>query len=382
LVAVPDPVPDPVPAPVPDPLPDPLRGSALLAAARRLADELLRPHAADVDVGDVPRSHLDALGEAGILGLPAAERVAKRERRAVQEVLAGADCATWFVAVQHFSPLAMLLACDAPVRERLLAPMTAGRTVAGVAFAHVRRWPDRPVQATRVTGGWRFDGVAPWYTGWGRNDVFVIAGVTDRGEVVSGFTPARPSPSLQASAPLRMAAMTATRTVRLTLAGLVVHEGDVVVHQPIEQWLREDSRTTVNVAPAVFGITAEALRLLRETADGTGASSGARAGARTGAESAADRFGERLASVRARADYLLDEVDPDERHNERLEVRAVAQQLMTEVTTALVAAGGGRSMLLSTPAQRLAREALFLLVQAQTRPAREALLARWASGGS
>jgi hypothetical protein len=52
---------------------------------------------------------------------------------------------------------------------------------------------------------------------------------------------------------------------------------------------------------------------------------------------------------------------------------------MMDATTALVVAGGGRSLAASDPAGRHLREAAFLLVQAQTRPAREAMLAHWAT---
>ncbi|GAC1610902.1 MAG: hypothetical protein NVS3B26_20360 [Mycobacteriales bacterium] len=40
-----------------------------LQAATSLADELLRPAAEQVDQTSVPRSHLDALAEAGLLGV-------------------------------------------------------------------------------------------------------------------------------------------------------------------------------------------------------------------------------------------------------------------------------------------------------------------------
>ncbi len=49
--------------------------------------------------------------------------------------------------------------------------------------------------------------------------------------------------------------------------------------------------------------------------------------------------------------------------------------LGVEITAALVASVGGRAMTAGHPAQRWAREALFHLVFAQTRPARAASLA-------
>jgi hypothetical protein len=49
-------------------------------------------------------------------------------------------------------------------------------------------------------------------------------------------------------------------------------------------------------------------------------------------------------------------------------------ELVVRAATALVTATGGSAMSLDAAPQRLAREALFQLVQAQTAPVREATL--------
>ena len=322
----------------------------------------------------MPRSHLDALGRAGLLGLAVPVEaggpgVPAKAQRAIQRVLAGADLATWFVSAQHHGPVRLVADSDAPVRADLLPAMVSGRRLAGTAFAHLRRWPDRPVRAERASDGWQFSGTAPWYTGWGLNDVFTLGGATADGEVVFGLVPARLQPGLTASDPLRMTAMTATRTVRLTLDGLIVPDSHVLLRQPIEEWLHVDRRQTVNPNPGVFGLTDAALRLLTARCADSGLTSGV---------VAAERLQERLDRTYAAAERLLDDVPPDDAHDERLAVRAEAQRLMVDVTTALVVAGGGRSVGESDPAQRHAREAAFLLVQAQTRAAREVMLEGWA----
>ncbi len=342
-----------------------------VVAARRLGEELLAPAAAEVDAGSVPRSHLDALGEAGLLALfdPAAPAPAPVTRR-VQEVLAGADPATWFVQVQHHSPVRMVAAASTPVRERLLPELLTGRRVAGVAFAHLRRWPQRPVRAQRVPGGWRLDGTAPWYTGWGLNDVMALGGSTEGGQVVFAAVAARAQPGLRASPPLRLAALQATSTVRLELAGLAVADDDVLLVQRVADWLDIDRNGAANVVPAVFGVAERALGALRLASAARGSAAGT---------AAADALDARLAGVRQRAAALLDDVPAGEQHAERLAARASAQQLMLDATAAYVAVGAGASMTADAEAQRLARAALFLLVQGQTPPARDALLARWAS---
>ena len=87
------------------------------------------------------------------------------------------------------------------------------------------------------------------------------------------------------------------------------------------------------------------------------------------------------AGLRSRGYALLDDVPPQERIADRLAIRGSALELLNRSAAALIAAGAGPSMLLSNPAQRLAREALFHLVQASTPAMREAVLHRLADRG-
>ncbi len=329
----------------------------LVARARRLADELLAPHAERVDQEGVPASHITAIKESGLLGVgapteyggAAAPAAVARE---TAEILAGACCSTWFVQTQHHTPVATLAQSETAVRERLLGPLARGELLSGVAYAHLRAHPRTPVRVTREGGGWRFDGTVPWYTGWGLNDVMLLAGITDAGEALFAFTEAREQPGMRASEPMRLAALTASRTVSLDLAGLWLPEEAVALRRPYGEWAATDRAKTVNASPAVFGITEAALALLE-------------------ADIAAP-LRARLDKLRTRAYELADR--PDARPKERLALRTDAFELMRTATTAGVVAGGGRSMHLANRAQRLAREALFLLVQGQTKEAREAHL--------
>jgi len=332
----------------------------LVARARRLADDLLTPHAEQVDQGEVPRGHLTEIGRSGLLGVNAPREYGGAEApasvvRETTEILAGACCSTWFVQAQHHTPVLALAGSDGPQRERLLPRLATGELLAGVAYAQLRAYPRTPVRAARERGGWRFDGTVPWYTGWGLNDVMLLAGVTEAGEALFAFTEAREQPGLRASAPLRLAALTAARTVSLELDGLWVPAEAVVVRTPHELWSATDRRRTVNPNPAVFGVTRAALALLDE-------------------ETAAP-LRSRLEETRRQAYALADGAAPDECLGDRLALRTQAFTVLQTATTAAVVAGGGRSMLLTNRAQRLAREALFLMVQAQTRESRRAQLA-------
>ncbi|MFD9389943.1 acyl-CoA dehydrogenase family protein [Streptomyces sp. NPDC060000] len=331
----------------------------LVTRARRLADDLLAPHAEQVDQSEVPPGHLAEIRRSGLLGLnapleyggAAAPGAVVRE---TAEILAGACCSTWFVQAQHHTPVLTLAGNEGPVRERLLGRLATGELLSGVAYAHLRAYPRIPVRVARERTGWRFEGTVPWYTGWGLNDVLLLAGVTDTDEALFAFAEAREQPGLRASAPMRLAALTAAGTVSLELDGLWLPDEAVALRTPYDRWSAADRLRTVNANPAVFGLTEAALALLDEDT--------------------APPLRARLTEIRARAYALADSAAPHEHLAERLALRTQAYEVLQAATTAAVVTGGGRSMLLTNRAQRLAREALFLMVQAQTQESRGAHL--------
>lgn len=390
-----------------------LTSHPLVVRARRLATDLLIPEAERIDQEWVPPSHIEAVKRSGLLGVAAPAEYGGAEAppavlRATAEILSGACCATWFVQTQHHTPVQTLARSELPVRERLLGPLSRGELLSGVAYAHLRSYPRRPVRVRREGTGWRFDGTVPWYTGWGLNDVMLLAGVTDSDEVLFAFAEAREQPGLRASAPMRLAALTAARTVSLELDGLWLPAEAVALHTPYARWAAGDRVKTLTTNPAVFGVAEAALSLLDDDA--------------------AAPLRSRLAYLRERAYTLADAPVPQARGEapgmveaegaadgptvrgegagedgdgwawgggadsdgegraggagdgrdgwtaERLAVRAEAYDLLRAATTAAVVAGGGRAMALTSRAQRLAREGLFLLVQGQTAESRAAHL--------
>jgi len=331
----------------------------LVIRARRLADGLLAPHAEEVDQDGVPATHIEAVKRSGLLGVSApvaygGSAAPGAVARETAEILAGACCSTWFVQTQHHTPVMTLVKSEPAVRERLLGPLSRGELMSGVAYAHLRAYPRIPVRVTRERGGWRFDGTVPWYTGWGLNDVMLLAGVTDADEVLFAFTEAREQSGLRPSPPMRLAALTASRTVSLELDGLWLPEEAVALRTPYAEWAMTDRPKPTNASPAVFGVAEAALALLDDDL--------------------ADPLRARLGEVREQAYALAEHPVPHEHLAERLALRTQAYDVLMTATTAAVVAGGGRSLSLTSRAQRLAREALFLLVQGQTPESRAAHL--------
>lgn len=341
----------------------------LIEAAHRLADDVLAPAAEAHDRKGVTPEAVAAVKESGVLGVDAPAAYGGAEApaavgREIAEILAGACCSTYFLQAQHHTPVRMLAAGGdetRAARDRWLRPLSEGTQLAGIAFSHLRAHPKLPVRASRVPGGWRFDGRVPWYTGWGRNDLFLLGGATEDGEVVFAVGRPREQPGLTPTPPLQLAALTGTHTVGLLLDGLVLPDDAVALRTRQEQWAVDDRPKNTNTNPAVFGVARAALALLDGSADGE-------------AKETADALRARLDAARRDAYALVDEVPPAERLDDRLAVKTRAYDLMRAATTAAVVAGGGRAFGLSDPAQRLAREGLFLVVQGQTADVRTAHL--------
>jgi hypothetical protein len=163
--------------------------------------------------------------------------------------------------------------------------------------------------------------------------------------------------------PLQTAALTGARTVPLELRDLVVGDDGVLAVLDVRDWRRADDAKTVNLSPAVVGVTQAALRLLELAPEDV-------------ARDAASRLGTRLVEVRDEAYALLDDAEPVQHLERRLQLRAAGIELCLQACTGAVVAGGGRAMLDTQRAQLYARWALFLSVQAQTAPLRRELLAR------
>ncbi|MPY48504.1 acyl-CoA dehydrogenase family protein [Streptomyces acidicola] len=336
----------------------------LVSRARQLADDLLAPYAERVDQEGLPESHIEAVKRSGLLGVGAPVEYGgagapSAVAREIAEILAGACCSTWFVQTQHHTPVKLLADSRFPVRERLLRPLATGELLSGVAYAQVRAFPRVLVRATPERGGWRFDGTVPWYTGWGLNDVMLLAGVSADDEVVFAATEAREQPGMRPSPPMKLAALTAGRTVSLQLNGLWLPEDALVLRTPQERFALVDRPRNTNVSPAVFGVAYAALGLLESAPDATETARSLRS---------------HLDSVRQQAYALADHPVPHERVDERLALKTRAHDLMRTATTAAIVAVGGRALTLGNRAQRLAREGMFLLIQGQTAQVRQAQL--------
>jgi alkylation response protein AidB-like acyl-CoA dehydrogenase len=347
--------------------------------ARRLADELLEPHAAAADdpTRGVRVEHTRALAEAGLLSvrIPVAEGGLGADAVAdveVTEVLAGACAATWFVVNQHRTPQmlarggvtgldpAHFTAGEAGPRHR--EALSSARERAGLAIAHLRRPGPPAVRAEPEGTGWRLHGHADWCTGWGLVDHVMIAATAPGDRYLFTLVPARETTGLAAGASLPLAVMGGTRTVALEIDGLAVGPDAVLGLADGPAYRELDAARTANPTAATTGLLRRVLRALAALD-------------RPGAAELAATLSELAEDLRAEAIALLTEVPLRERIPERLALRGELGALTVRAANALVTARSGGAMLRDSPEQRWAREASFHLVQAQTPAVREAQLA-------
>jgi alkylation response protein AidB-like acyl-CoA dehydrogenase len=339
-----------------------MTAAVILDRARQVADEILFPSAMNVDAVDqVPAWQLDALASAGLYGLAGPQSaggwdVDPATLCDVIEIMSGGCLATTFVWLQHHSAVrALASAQNSALRDQWLEPLCAGVQRAGIALGGAR--PGPPLLRARVApGGHVFDGKAPWVTGWDMIDVVLALARDETGNVIAALLPAQASASLAVDR-LDLVAVNASRTVELTFAGHFVPAELVSSVMPHSDWAARDAGGLRANGSLSLGVAGRCCQLIGQLA---------------GSPGDAKRLRASLVARRA----ALDAADA----GSMPAARAAASALAFRAAGALVAAAGSQSILVGAHPQRLAREALFLLVFGSRPAIKSHLTALLASG--
>lgn len=340
--------------------------TTLIAAAYRIADDLLFPDAAEVDrTGEVPATHWTALADAGLYGIAAPQAVGGPGLELTQvieiiEVLTSGCLSTAFTWLQHHGVVISLAGTTSDaLRDELLDAAVSGRTRAGVAYAGAVPTPPR-MSASRTDGGWVFSGYAPFVSGWGHIDLLQIsARDVDSDDVIAAIVPTHPMSAAITVSPMRLTAGNASHTVSLRVDSLPVPDALVVSRVALDDFFATQNIGIRLNGALPFGILRRCTALLD----------------RGGATAQARRLRERGSEIRTRLDTSLADADA------LLAARADGAQLAVDAAAALVAADGGRALVVGSDADRLSREATFTLVAA-SRPELKGLLLQRFSGES
>ncbi|MET0702219.1 MAG: acyl-CoA dehydrogenase, partial [Mycobacterium sp.] len=230
----------------------------------------------------------------------------------------------------------------------------------------VRRYPRGHLSASPTADGWLFRGTVSWVSGWGLNQVLLLAAVEEpTSRVVTALVPVS---ARTIATPLMLRAVAGSRTVRVRIDGVAVPTADVLTVEPLATWGATDRAETSDARPHVFGLTARVLDELRAEAAAT---------------DVVARWAPRVAEIRSRAYTLADDAkaaeQPDHAVDQRLAVKATAAENLATLSQALLVARAGRGIAADDTAQLHARSALFFLVQGQTAGVREVQLTRIAA---
>ena len=183
--------------------------SPLVAKARALADERIRPHAADVDMRErYPEEGLAALTEAGLCGLsiPRAwgglEADARTSCRVIEEVSRGCASTGALMLTYAGSTLALVHYAVPEMRDRYLPAIAAGKVSLSFALTERHCGSDAAAikaRAVREGDNWVLDGDKAWIGNAARADLVVVAVKTDPSagsKGVSSFIVPRATPGV------------------------------------------------------------------------------------------------------------------------------------------------------------------------------------------
>ncbi len=368
---------------------------AILAAAQRVCETALGPNAEATDRGAEPnRANFRALAQNGLLGLAIPREYGGLDasgatQRKFTQLLASYCGVTTFTQAQHHGPSRMIAnGPNAELKRRLLPDLASGTQLSGISFAHLRR-PGPPVlRAEPVEGGWRLQGTAPWVTGWGLISQLVFGATLPDGRFLYVWSPTRRDEfpdlfeyitppegnwgALTASPPLALCAMNASATAELTLNDWFIPAAHRLSESDRETMQRNDRNGVLGATAMPLGCAAAAIRLLETTAENRPIAAIHRA---------AQTFAGEWAEVERQVDEWNGRGAESEFFANAVRVRAWCIELALRAAHAAVTASSGAANLLSHPAQRLLREAMFYTVQAQTHEVMDATLARLERAG-
>lgn len=318
-----------------------MTGEGVVERAERLADQILFPDAGPIDSAErVPERHLRALDDSGLTGLAAAGPDL-RTRVRVAAALAGGALSAAFVWLQHQGALGAVTRSTAPgVAERFGGPLGSGAVRAGIGITGLR--PPAPLTATPARSGWLLTGRVPWVTGWGIVDVLLLAAHARDGLVASLLIDAVPAATLHVE-PLELVAARSSRTVTLVLDRHPVAASRLVAAVPLADWEAADAAGLAGNGALALGVAGRAARL-------------------AGSEPL-------QAEVAAALERLVTAPTAD-----LPAARAACSALAVRSAAALTVRSGSRAVLAGGHAERLTREAQFLLAFGSRPAIREELL--------
>jgi alkylation response protein AidB-like acyl-CoA dehydrogenase len=304
-----------------------------------------------------PAADLTALQAAGAMrwAVPEAEggdELPALELHLKYEQLATASVATALILTQRDAAVGLIDASTTcPHRKQILGQLATNEIWATVGFSHLttsRQGGPPAVTARRIEGGYLVNGTIPWSTG-GHHSEFIVAGAMLDDDRQILFLLRQSQRGVLPDPPMDLVALSCTSTSSIELKQAVI-EDQWVLREPSPGVLggRRNS-LTLGQAFIANGLTRSALNLIGKHDSDR-------------ARSAAERFETRLCELRGEILSLCQPGREVDATAANARIRGACNDLAVRSTHAAVALYKGNALLKTHPAQRLAREAMFLLV--------------------
>ncbi|MGN6725761.1 MAG: acyl-CoA dehydrogenase family protein [Tepidisphaeraceae bacterium] len=265
------------------------------------------------------------------------------------ELLAAASLATALIFTQRDAAVGFIeVSGNEPLKQELLPALASHAKWTTIGISHLTTSTQAgSLQAIRTDTGLRLNGMIPWSTGADHAD-FIVAGarVQDGNPVI--FVLPTDRPGLRINAALPLATLSAAHTSSIECRDVQI-ESHLLLAGPSSDAMTARKRSVhVSQAFAALGLIRGALELLAQVKHGS---------ASTALDSLTQQYRELRHSVHA----LNTRTDDHDLQSGPL-IRSELNNLALRATHAAVTVHKGSSLRLDHPAQRLAREALFLLV--------------------
>ena len=318
---------------------------------------------------------LQGLGNLELLALKVPQRWGGKEVSEVdyskfQELVARYSGALAFLQTQHQSAGGILASSNnSTLQEEYLPRMGSGEVLLGVGFSHLRRGGEPIITAVEVSGGYQFDGVVPWITGFDFFQEFVVAATLPSGGAVFGIVPFQNTRQpgggeITFTSPAQLAAMNSTNTVSGALNRWFLPESLVVSIKP-PGWIDENDRKNLLRATFfAFGCAEAGLDVIKSAFE------------KKSLSFINDAFNSLQAELNRCRSAIAFSKQEEVEFTQKLELRAWAIDLTTRIAHAAVTVSSGAANYSHHAAQRVYREALVFTVTGQSSAIMEATLAR------
>jgi alkylation response protein AidB-like acyl-CoA dehydrogenase len=287
-----------------------------------------------------------------VLPSPYGDELPSLELHQRYEQIAAASLAVALILTQRDSAVQLVeQSPDFGRRDELLKRFAANELWATIGIAQLttsRQGAEPALLATETADGFDLHGVIPWCTGADQAD-FIIAGaaMADGRQIL--FALPRGLPGVTIEPPMPLVALSATRTTQVQCHHARL-DRSLILRGPADRVLATRKKgVPFGQVFLALGLCQAAVELLRQHTSDAG-------------RRAYEAFAEELKTRRERVRFLSSPKGESQAPAVAPNVRADIGDLAIRVTNAAVTLYKGSALLATHPAQRLAREAMFLLV--------------------